>query len=413
MSLCVAAGVYLLLTISGCDKHNASKFYTYTLYKPVLALKSTVLANLNGDAGKKIDAAGKIYRKDPWLFVNDIDKGIHIIDNSDPRHPAQVAFLSIPGNQDIAVRGNILYADMYTDLLAIDISDPHHVKLIGDLPHTFPYRYYVNGTVMDSLHVATDWIKKDTTVIVSTQPINPGGVCVNCLYSAESLAPSAGKSSGTGGSMARMTLIDDHLYAIAEPHSLSSISLNNSGVPALASNQYIGFDLETIFPFQDKLFLGSKEGVYMFGISDHPDKPVSLGQFLHGRSCDPVVTDGNYAYITLHEGTMCGGASNELDVVNIQDPAHPGVAKIYPMTKPQGLSKDGNLLFVCDSTSGVKLFDASDPQALRSIAKIGKGSPYDVIAGGNRLLVVDATGLYQYDYSNTRQIDLLSFFPVK
>ena len=36
-------------------------------------------------------------------------------------------FIDIPGSIDIAVKGNILYADLYTDLVALDISNPLNV----------------------------------------------------------------------------------------------------------------------------------------------------------------------------------------------------------------------------------------------------------------------------------------------
>jgi len=413
---CLLAGIAVLLSVAGCYKvaPATTKTYTYTLYTPITEMKSTYLAAINGDPAKKIDSAGKIFRKDPWIFLNDVDEGIHIIDNSDPRHPQQVAFLSIPGNQEISVRGNTLYADMYGDLLAIDITDPLHAKVKGYAYNVFKQRAFVHGYSTDSLHVIVGWTEKDTTVTVTVS--NYG--CRNCMYDmltvpgqmyAAAAAASSDKSTGIGGSTAGMTLIGDYIYAIGEPHSLTTLALGPNGVPSTLATQFVGFDLETIFPFQDKLFLGSKQGVYMYQISN-PATPLAIGQFSHGRACDPVVSDGDYAYVTLRTGTSCGGADNELDVVDVRDPAHAVLVKSYPMVTPQGLGKDGNLLFVCDAGQGVRLLDASNPQALQTIGKIGAGSPTDVIAAGNRLLVVDKTGFSQYDYSNSRQIDLLSYY---
>ena len=67
--------------------------------------------------------SGKIYFKDHYIFVNEYQKGIHVIDNEDPRNPQIIKFIEIPGNVDMAIADDILYADSYVDLLSIDISD--------------------------------------------------------------------------------------------------------------------------------------------------------------------------------------------------------------------------------------------------------------------------------------------------
>ncbi len=72
---------------------------------------------------------GKIYYKDPYIFVNERYKGIHILDNTDPANPIAIGFIQITGNEDIAIKGNILYADNVTDLVAIDISNLQNIEL--------------------------------------------------------------------------------------------------------------------------------------------------------------------------------------------------------------------------------------------------------------------------------------------
>jgi len=61
----------------------------------------------------------------------------------------------------------------------------------------------------------------------------------------------------------------------------------------------------------------------------------------------------------------------------------------------------------------VKLFDATDPAQLQLLAQIKTSGPYDVIAANKNLMVLATQGLFQYDYSNPRDIRLLSFFAVK
>lgn len=78
-----------------------------------------------------IGTLGKIYYKDPYLYVNERFKGIHVYDNSDPTMPVPIAFIQIFGSEDIAITGDILYADNYTDLVAIDISDINNVRVVN------------------------------------------------------------------------------------------------------------------------------------------------------------------------------------------------------------------------------------------------------------------------------------------
>lgn len=402
----VFTGITLLF--SACIKDTFKQTKTYTIYSAVYKQKSDVLASVNGNATEPVEHAGKIYIKGNYIYLNEVNQGIHIIDNSNPSSPLQIAFLSIPGNLDIAIKGNILYADMYSDLLALDITDPRHAKLTGTVANLFTGRAYINGiqsTTTDQ--VAVGWIKKDTTVMADQVYF---GNCNGCLFDMGP-ALSASTSTGTAGSMAGMVLINDYLYAITEMHSLGIVDIGNAPVPKLDTSFFAGYDLQTIFPFEDKLFLGSAVGMFMYDVSD-PQHPASLGEFTHGRACDPVITDGHYAYVTLHAGDGCGGDANELHVIDVNDLLHTHLIKTYPLTKPTGLSKDGDLLFVCDNTA-VKVYNAAAPDALQLLQQITSNEPYDIIAANNKAMVVCNKGLYQYDYSDINHIRLLSFFATK
>lgn len=410
---CLAAFIAITTLFSACIKDTIKRTKTYTIYTPVYKERAVVLNSINGNAGELIQQAGKIYIKDNFIYLNEVNKGIHVIDNSNPASPQQVAFLALPGNTDIAIKGHTLYADMYSDLVALDISDIHNTKITTTINNFFPGRsqFYGQPTNVNEL-IVVDWIKKDTTVEVTDYVATPGN-CNGCQF--ETLASSADNSkssaTGTAGSMAGMVLMKDHLYAITEMHSLGIVDITNEATPKLDTSFFAGFDLQTIFPFEDKLFLGSAIGMFMFDVSD-PEHPVAAGQFSHGRACDPVITDGHYAYVTLHAGDGCGGDANELNVIDVTDLQHAQLVKTYPLTKPTGLSKDGDLLFICDGTD-VKVYNAANPAALQLLQQITSKDPYDVISGDKKAMVVCPDGLYQYDYSDLNNIRQLSFFAIK
>ncbi|MEM6397020.1 MAG: hypothetical protein AAF741_11795 [Bacteroidota bacterium] len=86
---------------------------------------------------EEIQQLGKIYYKAPYIYATDKGKGIHIIDNTNPEDPVRTAFLRIIGNSDLAIRGDILYANNLRDLVAIDISDLNNVSVVDRLSDVF------------------------------------------------------------------------------------------------------------------------------------------------------------------------------------------------------------------------------------------------------------------------------------
>src|SRR5215470_8185769 len=140
--------IILSLLFQGCLKDKLT--HTYSILEPVYKSKNEVYANITSNAPSQIQSPGKIFIYGHYIFLSEIDKGVHIIDNTDPANPVAKAFIDIPGNLDIAVKGNILYADLYTDLVVVDISNPEHAKFVRYVPNVFPERNYTNGFVADN-----------------------------------------------------------------------------------------------------------------------------------------------------------------------------------------------------------------------------------------------------------------------
>jgi len=371
---------------------------TYTILKPIYKSKDEVYSNIKSNAPREIQSPGKIFLYGNYIFLNEIDKGVHVIDNSNPASPVDKAFIDIPGNLDIAVKGNTLYADLYTDLVVVDISDPQHAKFVKYLPNLFPERNYTNGFVADNTRIIVGWIKKDTTVKL-LQPSRNYLAYAAYSQSAGAPVPAAAPSiPGISGSMARFTIINDYLYSVNQ-NMLGSFDISNTNDPRTVANRNVGWNIETIYPVKDKLFIGSMSGMFIFDIAN-PSSPTQVGQFTHARTCDPVIADNENAYVTLYDGSPCGGFTNQLDVVNVSNLSAPTLIKTYPMTNPHGLAKDGNRLFICDGKDGLKMYDASDPANIVLKKHITGLETYDAIAWNKNLVVVARDGLYQFNYSD-------------
>ncbi len=126
----------MLLVLSSCaDK----QLQTFTANVPIYISYEELRSSFEVNQGIALKKPGKIYFMEPYMYINEYQEGIHVIDLSDPGNPQQKAFISIPGNMDMAIRNNVLYADSYIDLLMIDISDPLQPTLIQRVEKLFEY----------------------------------------------------------------------------------------------------------------------------------------------------------------------------------------------------------------------------------------------------------------------------------
>ena len=129
--------IIMLLFIGGCSD-KVKDTVTYTANVPIYQSRSEFLKSVKTGAMQGLGKPGKILLKGDYIFINELYRGIHVIDNSTPASPKNIAFITIPGNVDIAVRGNTLYADSYADLVAIDITDPTKATETARYSNAFP-----------------------------------------------------------------------------------------------------------------------------------------------------------------------------------------------------------------------------------------------------------------------------------
>ncbi len=368
---------------------------------------------------RPLSQTGKIYIKGDYIFVNEYHEGVHVINNTDPAAPVVEAFITIPGNVDIAIRGNILYADSYVDLVALDIEDPANVLELKRIKNAFEYPYFLPWledeydsdaryeTIDEENGIVVGWeVSKTETVLLDQFDYGYRYM----LMEAGVADGASGGDTGTGGSMARFTIIGDYLYVVHSGY-LQLVTIADPADPNLWSKIAVGWDIETIFPYKDKLFIGSQSGMYVYDNVD-PENPTQICKFEHATSCDPVVATDTYAYVTLRSGTMCGGGSNQLDVLDITDIENPVLIKSYAMQGPYGLSVDGDILFVCDGVAGLKIYNVAVPQDISLIDAFQTFPTYDVILNPPLAIVVGPQGLYQYDYGNLADIQLVSTLAV-
>lgn len=219
-------------------------------------------------------------------------------------------------------------------------------------------------------------------------------------------AKDAGPSTGKGGSLARFAIAGNYLYLVSES-TLQSYDITNI-TPVLKDSVHIGWGIETIFAYEDKLFIGSQDALYTYSL-DNPAKPQHESRIAHFRSCDPVVTQGNTAYVTLRGGRACGGLMNALMTYDVTDIKNPVLKNQIDLSGPYGLGVQDSALYVCDGYYGLVVYDITKPLTPKKLEVIHDQAIYlDVIPYHGVLICYVQGGIKLYDITEPQKPVLLS-----
>ncbi|MBQ4804214.1 hypothetical protein J8L88_15225 [Aquimarina sp. MMG015] len=205
----------------------------------------------------------------------------------------------------------------------------------------------------------------------------------------DSLSPI--NNDGIGGSLATFTLKGDYLYTV-DNTDLTVFNITDIKDPVQVNTIPIGFNIETLFSYKDYLYIGSRNGMFIYGLTN-PEFPEKLSQVEHFTACDPVIANDTHAFVTLHSDTFCGNNLNVLQIYDVTTITEPILINSRNLTFPRGLGLYNNFLIVCDDE--IKIFDVSDPSESNLVTSINNNA-FDVIISGNLLIAIGETGLYQY-----------------
>ena len=393
--------ILALFFFARCSQ-DCTETTTYYATTPVYGLVDSIRNAVEVQDPREIETPEKLYFKDDYIFLVESGRGIHVINNSNPSKPLTERFIQVPGNHDVAIQDQFLYADSYTDLLVFDVSDVNKIKLENRIPSVFEYYgdFYFESNIDPSFIVIglkEEFITEEIDFDCSQ---NNNGLWGrrNDGMAEFALANDAGVSSGgsgTGGSMARFTVTNEQLYTV-DHYSIRHFDIANPATPIPQEPVYIGWDIETVFPYGQNLFIGSRSGMHIYDIST-PNEPTFAGIFQHATACDPVVVQGDNAYVTLRDGQDCQTFTNQLDIVDVSDVANPRLMKTYPMQNPHGLGIQNDCLYICEGDFGLKHFDVSDPLNIVLKNHFPEIHALDVIPLQERLLLIGNDGLHQYE----------------
>lgn len=408
LSILIACVVIIVSCLE--DTCLSSKFYK--AYEPVYVSEEEFRVPPSFKRQQEITRPGKIYFYNEYIFLNEINAGIHVIDNSNPSNPLKLGFIDIPGNKDVAVKNNVLYADSYVDVLTINISNIEDPQLINRTENVFKEVEFVPGRGYLSHYEETERVEElncDDPMYEYDTFIDGDVTLINTANTRES-ANFAPSPNGIAGSMARFIIVSDYLYAI-DDRFLYSYQINQGDQAKLVGTIEVEAGIETLFNQGEHLFIGASNGMFIYDI-DHPSQPEFVSKFDHAMACDPVFVQDDLAYITLRSGSECRTFINQLDIVDISNIRNPRLLQSYQMENPHGLSVRDSTLYLCEGEYGLKVYDVSSvyevDQNLRQ--EIPDIHAFDVISvSPELLLLVGEDGLYQYNAQTPNSIQQISF----
>jgi len=234
--------------------------------------------------------------------------------------------------------------------------------------------------------------------------------------------PGSAGAEVLSGSYANMLTIGDKLYVLGNGQ-LKTLSLANPENPEEINAIDISFDIESLFIANGTVFVGSPDGMFIYTLDGEgipqfrSQTPYEIIEEL--QPCDPIVANSEFAFATLSTSIEVNNdcwravSLNELRVFDLENLELPVLINTVPMTQPKGVGLDGDHLFVCENTDGLRILDVSDPVNIEELEHFPGFAAYDVIPANGLLLVVGPKVLHQYDYTNINDVTKLSSFELQ
>lgn len=232
---------------------------------------------------------------------------------------------------------------------------------------------------------------------------------LNACDSAEDAGNQSNATDGKGGSMATFILKYSHLYTV-DHTNLNVFNISNPENPVKVNSVNVGFNIETLFSMDKYLFIGSRNGMFIYSIEANAEAPVKLAQASHFTACDPVVANSTAAFVTIHTNTSCNPTANanRLLAYNITDITKPMLMAQRSLQEPKGLALYKNYLILCDKDD-LLFFNVSDIKDIRLEHAIPNTPAVDLIVQDDRIMAFTKSHLVQFeidpqDIKQTKQI---------
>jgi hypothetical protein len=374
------------------------------------------IADLHIGGGFAVALAGNL------ALVAAGDRGLAVVDVTDPKAPALTGLLDTPGQaRDVAVDGAVAYvADGTGGVLAVDIAKPAAPKIVGawDSPGE------ANGLALNGKTLFVADGSAGLAIVDISTPASPKPVgALDTDGTAESVALAgtwAYVADGAGGikvvdaalpSGPRQTA---SLTASGYAHSVSAsgkrlavgclydggfqiLDITDPAAPVvLSTNKYTMYNegWRVVLEGNAAIVIDYFSGIFFVDIAD-PAKPKVTVRVPAPSTVVAVCGRDRYAYAV---GELSG-----VMAVDVADPDHPAPAGVTGAFRGvQGIAAAGDHVYVTDRWS-IRVFDVSDPARPRvgKALNFTEGIPRTLVVRGHAgYLTADNFGFYTLDFTD-------------
>ena len=218
---------------------------------------------------------------------------------------------------------------------------------------------------------------------------------VSCSKDSESIFTGNNSGSGKAGSTATIITYNGFIYTVDNDH-LRTLSLADPANPAEVSSIFLGEGIETIFAYEDHLYLGTRNGILLYDIKDGAN-PRFTGNSFHFPARDPVVVNGDFAYSTTNWGDENGSSGGSLSVISVLNKNNPITINTFNQEFPCGLGLSDDILYVCNGRYGINIFRTFPNGELEFLKNITTDPVYDCIPAGKLLICQTKTGIWLFN----------------
>ncbi len=379
--LCVLLG----LGLGACEKDSCTQTWTQVVPVPVTLNRAAVQDSITAMPARELCTGGNLYAFGNYVFINVNREGYHLLDNTDPANPRNVAFLRVPGATHMAFVDGNMVSDSYADMVVLDFKGPNSLQLVSSTPNLL---LQTDGFIVESDEVAVGFEDREVTFTEDCSGFVTGRCngCETLAFASSAdvkFSRNAGASVGnvqinTGGSLARLAFCNRNLYVLA-PNRLTTFQLDGRTLVNIGETN-LGGGQEAIVLNGQHLYIVSEWGLQIFEIGNC-GLPVARGFAQRFWSNDPVAIEGDRAVVALRNGNVPTAAlDGRLMVYDISDRNNPRVMFQHPLAHPVGVALRNGKLYVCDGIDGLLVydFDARNPSSLAT-SQIQRLADADVV----------------------------------
>ena len=389
------------LALNSCRSTCDQTVY-YNAKIPVYGSLNSIRTSFAIQGVQPMDSIVNIVELDHAYFLEEKNKGVHVIDKKSFTSPTRTAFINAPGCLSIAGSGTTLYIGQATDLLTIDVADLNNItktKVVQNLfnedfvkedSFIIGYRSEYVEWVIEDRDCGDTWIYPDNAETASRTSQIP---------------------------MMDLHISKNHLLA-CDNKIITSFGINTSGNLALnasmttfssnrAEQNKIGSTEDFIVVGNPTvtLLLLANDGILSRVFSSFVSSAFTCGDFYMFN--DAML----YPDFTADNNGNCSSVG-ALHIHPINGSARPFMPFQVQFSEPQYVSFSDSTMLLCDGSSGFSLFDISSPStfssALNKFDGISDFSSQVSVLSKDRALVWGEDGLFYINVADPRNISVIS-----